>query len=262
MQNYARCCLNSAMSENIFSVSGKLCIVTGAATGLGAHISRLLLKNGARVVGIGVGEPAWNSAEFGEKFQYFTCDVCEEDAIADVLENVQRTCGSIDVVVNNAGISRVEKSMNFSAEGFRQIMNVNVVAAGLVAAICAKQMRKNGTNGSIINITSVMADSSISGLSAYSATKAALEQLTCGLASEWARYGIRVNNLSPGWFPTGMTNSYIDQGLGQLLKTRIPMSRLGEASELDGACLLLASDASQYMTGSTITVDGGFSLIN
>lgn len=250
------------MSKNIFSVTNKLCIVTGASAGLGAHFSRLLLKSGARVVGIARGELGWDCAEFGENFQYFACDVCEEEAISSILENVQSRYGSVDVVVNNAGSSRVEKSMNFSATGFREILNVNVVAAGTVAAKCAKQMRKSGTNGSIINVTSVMADSSISGLSAYSATKAALEQLTCGLASEWARYGIRVNNLSPGWFPTGMTNSYIDQGLGQILKARIPMSRLGDASELDGAFLLLASDASRYMTGTTITVDGGFSLIN
>lgn len=250
------------MGENIFSVLNKLCIVTGASSGLGAHIARLLLKNGARVVGIGLDEPEWDFAEFGENFQFILCDVCDEEALVAVLESVQNNFGAADVVVNNAGISRVEKSANFSATSLREIFDVNLVAAGMVAAICAKQMRKNGTKGSIINVTSVMADSSVPGLSAYSATKAALAQLTSGLASEWARHGIRVNNLSPGWFPTGMTNSYIEQGLGQLLKARIPMSRLGELDELDGACLLLASDASRYMTGSTITVDGGFSLIN
>ena len=236
--------------------------MTGASSGLGAHISRLLLNNGARVFGIGLDQPEWDSAEFGEKFQFMVCDVCEEESVASVLEQVHSKFGALDVVVNNAGISRVEKSMKFSAASFREVLDVNVVAAGTVAAICAKHMRKSGTNGSIINVTSVMADSSISGLSIYSATKAALAQLTSGLASEWARYGIRVNNLSPGWFPTGMTNTYIEQGLGHILKARIPMSRLGEANELDGACLLLASDASRYMTGSTITVDGGFSLIN
>ena len=107
-----------------------------------------------------------------------------------------------------------------------------------------------------------MADSTIAGLSSYAAAKAALTQLTRGMAAEWARHGIRVNNLAPGWFPSGMTNRYVEQGIDQVLKARIPMSRLGEHSELDGACLLLASDASRYMTGTTLTVDGGFSLIN
>lgn len=250
------------MNENIFSVSNKLCFVTGVSTGLGGHFAQLLLKNGARVIGIGLYEPEWSGAEFGDNFQFTQCDVRDEDALVRVLEHVHGQIGAVEVVVNNAGISQVEKSMKFSASGLREILDVNVVAAGMVAAICAKQMRSNATKGSIINVTSVLAQSSVSGLSAYSATKAALSQLTCGLAAEWARYGIRVNNLSPGWFPTGMTNSYMDQGLGQLLKSRIPMSRLGEASELDGALLLLASDASRYITGSTITVDGGFSLIN
>lgn len=250
------------MSDNIFSVSNKLCIVTGVSSGLGAHFSRLLLNNGALVVGIGLNRPEWDSSEYGEKFLFMNCDVCDEEALTGVLERVQDQFGGADVVVNNAGISRVEKSMKLSVTDFREILDVNVVGAGLVAALCAQQMRKNGIKGSIINVTSVMVDSSVPGLSAYSASKAALSQLTSGLASEWARYGIRVNNLSPGWFPTGMTNFYIDQGLGQLLKSRIPMSRLGDAAELDGACLLLASDASRYMTGSTITVDGGYSLIN
>lgn len=250
------------MSENIFSVQDKVCFVTGASIGLGAHIARLLLDNGARVAGVGLEEPDWNTAQFGENFQFVRCDIRDEKTIVDLLENVQSQFGAIDVVVNNAGVSCVEKSKNFSAENLREILDVNVVAAGLVASVCAKQMRKSDKGGSIINVTSVLANSSITGLSAYSATKAALTQLTSGMASEWARFGIRVNNLAPGWFPTGMTNTYIEQGLGQLLKARVPMSRLGDPAELDGAVLLLASDASRYMTGSTITVDGGFSLIN
>lgn len=250
------------MVEGIFSVSGKLCLVTGVSGGLGAHISQLLLKNGSRVVGIGLNEPEWDSGEFGEIFKFIDCDIRNEEAIVGVLEQIQKEFGPADVVVNNAGVSHIEKSMKLTASGFREVLDVNVVAAGLIGSICAKHMHKNGVKGSIINVTSVMAESSVPGLSVYSATKAALSQLTCGLAAEWARHGIRVNNLSPGWFPTGMTNSYLDQGLGPLLKTRIPMARLGDASDLDGAFLLLASDASRYITGTTITVDGGFSLIN
>lgn len=250
------------MGTNIFSVSDKVCFVSGASTGLGAHIARLLLNNGARVIGVSRSELDWDADRFGDKFQFSICDIRDEQDMVAIFEQAESSFGAVDVVVNNAGISCVEKSANFSSAGLSEIFGVNVIAAGLVAGIAAKQMRKSKKGGSIINVTSVMADSSVAGLSAYSATKAALTQLTSGMASEWARYGVRVNNLSPGWFPTGMTNSYIEQGLGNLLKARVPMQRLGDASELDGAVLLLASDASRYMTGSTITVDGGFSLIN
>lgn len=250
------------MSETIFSVAGKVCLVTGASSGLGGHIARLLLENGALVSGLARTEPDWDTAAYEGAFNFAKCDVCDEEAVTATIDEMKNQNGSIEVLFNNAGVSNIEKARKMSAEGLRAIFDVNVIAAGVVARICAEQMRKTGKGGSIINMTSVMRDTSVAGLSAYSASKAALGQLTSGLASEWARDGIRVNNLSPGWFPTGMTNSYLEQGLGEVLKARIPMARLGDAHELDGACLLLASDASRYMTGTTITVDGGFSLIN
>lgn len=250
------------MEDKIFDVTQKVCVVTGASSGLGARFAQILLSRGAQVVGISRTDIGWDALPFEGRYDNFSGDIREEETVEALFSYVEEKYGRCDVVINNAAVSRVEKSMKFTADGLKDILEINVVAAGLVASNAAQLMKRCKTGGSIINVTSVMADSSITGLSAYSATKAALEQMTRGMAFEWARYGVRVNNLAPGWFPTNMTSQYFEQGLEQLLKARIPFKRLGDSSELDGACLLLASDASKYMTGSTITVDGGFSLSN
>lgn len=250
------------MSDPIFSVRGKVCLVTGVSTGLGGYFARLMLSRGARVVGIARTEIDWEAGDFESHFDNLFGDLREEETIDRVIDHLKEQYGRVDILINNAGVSRIERAMDFSYDGLRDIVDINVISAGLVGSKAAALMREVGNGGSIINVTSVMAQSSLVGLSAYSATKAALSQLTHGMAVEWARYGIRVNNLAPGWFPTPMTTDHLDRGMSQVLKTRIPMKRLGEPQELDGACLLLASEASRYITGSTITVDGGFSLIN
>lgn len=250
------------MDDPIFSLKGKICLVTGASTGLGAHFARLLLSRGAIVVGVARTEIDWDTGVFDGCFDYFLGDLCEQQTVEKLFSYIKDTYGKLDVVINNAGISRIERAMSFNADAMREILEINVIAAGLVASNAAHLMRVTGTKGSIINVTSVMADSAITGLSSYSATKSALEQLTRGMANEWARHDIRVNNLAPGWFPTAMTNDYFEKGMEGVLKARVPMGRLGMPSDLDGVCILLASNASRYMTGSTINVDGGFSLIN
>lgn len=251
-----------AMTKDIFSVQDKTCLVTGGSSGLGAHMTRLLLDKGAHVTSISTGDVSWDASAYGDQFSSVVGDVRDETMLNKLFGSAEKRSGSFDVVINNAGITFVEKSMKFDSERMREILDINVVSAGRIASMAAQQMRTSGKGGSIINVTSVLADSTIAGLSSYAAAKAALTQLTRGMAAEWARHGVRVNNLAPGWFPSKMTNRYVEQGIDQVLKARIPMSRLGEHNELDGACLLLASDASRYMTGTTITVDGGFSLIN
>ena len=246
----------------IFSVQDKECLITGVSSGLGAHMARLLLDNGASVTGISMDELNWDASAYGERFTPLIGDVRDQTVVEALFGSVEKRSGAFDVVINNAGVSHVEKSIKFDSERMREVLDINVVSAGQIASMAAQQMRSSGKGGSIINVTSVLADSTIAGLSNYAAAKAALTQLTRGMAAEWARYGVRVNNLAPGWFPSGMTNHYVEQGIDKVLKARIPMSRLGEHSELDGVCLLLASDASRYMTGTTLTIDGGFSLIN
>lgn len=250
------------MSKELFSIKDKVCLVTGVSRGLGAHIAQLYLAHGAKVIGISREEPRWDVGAHADHFEHFIGDITDASAVEKLFAHVNDVHGNVDVVVNNAGISQVQRLDKIATHELQKIFDLNVYAATNIATQASVQMRKNKVAGSIINITSVMSDSSMTGLAAYSASKAALSQLTKSMAIEWARSGVRVNNLSPGWFPSAMTDEYFKKGLGQVLKARVPLARLGEASDLDGACLLLASDASKYMTGTTLTVDGGYSLIS
>lgn len=253
---------NRLMDEKIFSVRDKVCVITGVSTGLGAHMARVLLTHGAKVIGISRTELEWESNVYGDQFHAISGDVRIEKDMHDVFKKIREVFMCPDVVINNAGISYIEKSIHLNHQNLKDILDINLVAAGSVSQMAAEIMRSNKQGGSIINVSSVMANSAITGLAAYSATKAALEQLSRSFAMEWAKYGIRVNNLAPGWFHTPMTSDFLDKGMAGALKTRIPMGRLGELTDLDGALLLLSSNASKYMTGSTITVDGGYSVVN
>lgn len=250
------------MSHDLFSIEGKVCLVTGVSKGLGAHIAQLYLSHGAIVLGVSREAPQWSVEKHAANFEHVVGDVTENDVVDSLFSKLAHSFGGVDVVVNNAGSTQIQRLNDIQEDDLEKLFEINVYAATKVATRASALMRDNKVSGSIINVTSVMSNSSMTGLAAYSASKAALSQLTQSMAIEWARYGVRVNNLSPGWFPSPMTDGYFKKGLGQVLKARIPVGRLGEASDLDGACLLLASDASQYMTGTTITVDGGYSLIS
>lgn len=244
------------MADDIFSVRGKTCLITGASSGLGAHFAKLLASRGAKVMGASRTE-----VEFGdtENLRHTKCDITSREDVAAAFDAVEKAFGPAEIVINNAGEALFARAEEIEETDFSSLIDVNVVGTARVTREAVKRMRRDGRGGAIVHVTSVLAGRSLSGLSAYGATKAALEHMTRSQASEWARHGIRVNAIAPGWFPTGMTQPHLDKGFGAALKTRIPMRRLGEASELDGAILLLASDASRYMTGSVVTVDGGFS---
>jgi 2-deoxy-D-gluconate 3-dehydrogenase len=242
------------MASDIFSVEGRICLVTGASSGLGAHFAALLASRGAQVAGASFTEPA----EAMENVLHFDCDIRDGAAVTATFDAVEREWGPIQVLINAAGVAEFERAEALEDEVFAELLDVNVTGTMRVTREAVKRMQKAKQGGSIINISSVLATKTMSGLSAYGGSKAALEQLTRAHAAEWARHGIRVNALAPGWFPTAMTQQHFDKGLDQILKTRIPMRRLGTPDDLDGALLLLASEASRYMTGSVITVDGGF----
>ncbi|MBO6637525.1 MAG: SDR family oxidoreductase [Roseitalea sp.] len=245
------------MADPLFSVEGKVCLVTGASTGLGAGFAQHLLARGALVVNLSDVAPDWDAGEMSNRFADMRGDVRDESDVNGAIGTALKAFGGFDVLVNNAAGFVVEKAARQDAAGFGSIMDVNVTA---VANVCRKAhavMRANG-GGAIVNVTSVLGRRPMRGLSAYATSKAALEQLTRALALEWASDGVRVNALAPGWYPTAMTRGHLDSGLAALLKTSIPMGRLGMPDDLAGALLLLVSDASRYMTGTTITVDGGY----
>lgn len=183
-----------------------------------------------------------------------TLDVTSGDSVSQAFSAVGR---NIDVVVNNAGISGGAAAIDQTAEDFDAVIDTNLKGVFLVAQAAARRMREQKTGGSIVNIASILGLRVAGHLSAYAASKAAVVHLTKTLALEWARYGIRVNALCPGYIETPINRDFFQTEAGKALITRIPSRRLGLAAELDGPLLLLCSDAASYMTGSTIAVDGG-----
>ncbi len=244
------------MASDIFSVEGRICMVTGASSGLGAHFARILTERGARVADASnSGADKTDDA----RILHLHCDIRNAADVAAAFDAVEREYGAVDVLVNAAGIAQFERAEALGDDAFAEIMDINVNGTMRVTGEAMKRMSAAKRGGSIIHVTSVLARKTMSGLSAYGGSKAALEQMTRSQAAEWARHGIRVNALAPGWFPTAMTQQHFDKGLDRVLQTRIPMRRLGAPGDLDGALLLLASEASRYMTGTVLTVDGGFS---
>ncbi|MCI5074734.1 SDR family oxidoreductase [Oricola sp.] len=243
------------MADDILGVAGKVCLVTGASSGLGAHFAALLAGRGALVAGASCAPPVGEDASV----RHYDCDIRDGAAVEAVFEAVERDLGPVDVLVNAAGIAHFERAEQFDDEALADVFSTNVAGTMRVTREAATRMLAAKRSGSIIQVTSVLARTGMAGVCAYAGTKAALEQMMRAQAIEWARSGVRINALAPGWFATAMTKPFLDKGAGGFLKGRIPMRRLGRPDDLDGALLLLASDASRYMTGTVLTVDGGFS---
>jgi NAD(P)-dependent dehydrogenase (short-subunit alcohol dehydrogenase family) len=182
-----------------------------------------------------------------------TSDVSVKAAIADVEQNL----GPIDIVVNNSGVSISKPVLDHTENDWDAVLDVNLKGAFLVATEAARHMRDAQRPGSIINIESILSFRQAGAVAAYAASKAGLSQLTRTMALELARYRIRVNGIAPGYFSTEINQGYFDTDPGRALIKRIPQRRLGELADLDGPLLLLASDASRYMTGTTLVIDGG-----
>ena len=245
--------------ENPFDLSGKVALITGASSGLGKHFAKTLSSNGAITI------LAARRVEKMEKLQselendsfIINLDVTSKESVNSLKDEIENTIGRLDIVINNAGISDPVRFKDITEDSWLSILETNLNGAFRIAKMATDIMLKNKDGGNIINIASILAERVGLNLASYASAKAALVQLTKSMALELARSNIRVNALAPGYILTEINQDFFDTEEGQEYISKIPMKRLGLESELDGALLLLASDASSFMTGSVITVDGG-----
>jgi NAD(P)-dependent dehydrogenase (short-subunit alcohol dehydrogenase family) len=243
-------------------LQGKCALVTGAFGGLGRHFALTLVRAGARVglVGRRVQAGLALAAEVraaGGTVSVQAMDVTDAQSVRSAVDAVVEALGPIDVLVNNAGVAVTRPFLDLTEQDWNDVVEVNLNGAWRVAQCVARHMRDGKRGGSIINIASITGLRVAGAISAYVASKAGLIQLTQAMALELARYRIRVNALAPGYIETDLNREFFASEAGQALIKRIPQRRIGQAEELDGPLLLLASDASSYMTGSVIVADGG-----
>jgi len=245
------------------TLSGKRLLITGASSGLGAHFARLAARNGASVAIAARRRERLEALlpelrELGApKAEAFALDVADEASIADCVGAVFETFGGLDVLVNNAGVSGGGAAIESDAAEFDSVIGVNLRGVWLMAVETARRWRDTGSGGAIVNIASILGLRVSPGVAPYSISKAGVVQMTHALALEWARFGIRVNALAPGYFETEMNEGFFDTEPGKRLISRIPMRRIGGLAEIEGPFLLLAGDQSSFMTGAVIPVDGG-----
>jgi NAD(P)-dependent dehydrogenase (short-subunit alcohol dehydrogenase family) len=245
-----------------FDLSGKVALVTGASSGLGVHFARTLAAAGASVAIAArrADRLASLQAELlnaGVKAAAVELDVQSGKSVKAAFDAAEKMLGAIDIVVNNAGISIVKPALDMPEEDWDAVVDTNLRGAWLVAQTAAKRWVAAKRPGVIVNIASILGLRTIGQVAPYNASKAGLIHLTRVLAMEWARYDIRVNAICPGYIETEMNRDFWKTPGGQRLIERIPQRRIGQPEHLDGALLLLASDAGTFMTGSVLTVDGG-----
>jgi NAD(P)-dependent dehydrogenase (short-subunit alcohol dehydrogenase family) len=251
--------------QELFDLSGKTAIVTGGGSGLGRQMAGALAELGANLVLCArkaerCERAASELSELGVRALALPCDVRKPDDVQAVVDRAAEELGSVDVLVNNAGTAWGAPAEDTPLEGWQKVVDVNLTGVFLCSKAAGRKMIESGGGGSIVNIASV------AGLRgsppgpmdaiAYNASKGGVISFTRDLAHKWAQYGIRVNAIAPGWFPSDMSKVLLERH-GESFLERIPLRRFGGPEDLKGAIAFLASPASAYVTGQTLVVDGG-----
>jgi NAD(P)-dependent dehydrogenase (short-subunit alcohol dehydrogenase family) len=251
------------MTTHVGTLSDRVAIVTGASSGLGARFATVLAQAGAAVVACGRRfERLEALAATDQRIHPLRCDVADAAERAVLVDTTLERFGRVDVCVNNAGVSSGGPERQATLGVFRDVMRVNVEALFGLSQAVGVHMRERGS-GSVVNVSSMfsLVASSPVPEAGYVASKSAVNGLTRELAVQWARDGVRVNAIAPGWFPSEMTAELLDDERARgWLERQCPMGRVGRIDELDGVLLFLASDASSYCTGQVIAVDGGWTI--
>ena len=247
---------------DLFDLTGKTALVTGASGGLGRHFALTLAKAGATVAVAArrddrVAGVTSEIAGAGGNAIAVSMDVGNRESIANAFETVEQTAGPVTILVNNAGISGRGMTLNMPEDVFDNVMETNLKGVWNVAQAAAQRMVAAELPGSIINIASILGLRQAKAVMPYATSKAAVVQMTKLLALEWAQFNIRVNALAPGYFVTDLNREFLSSDAGQAIVSHVPQKRTGELVDLDGPLLLLASEAGAYMTGAIVPVDGG-----
>ena len=254
------------MNTNPFNLDGRLALVTGSSRGIGRALAEALGNAGAHLVINGRNEAALETtaAELRDKgltVHTCVCDVTDSDAVSEMVRGIETDHGPLEILVNNAGMQQRGSILDFPIEGLRRVLETNLIAPFIVAQAAARAMADRG-RGKIINIGSVQSQLGRPTIVPYAASKGGIVLLTRGLCAELGPLGIQVNTLAPGYFATELTADLVaDKEFSEWVSNRTPAGRWGKVSELGGTVVFLASDASSFVNGQTIFVDGGMTAV-
>jgi 3-oxoacyl-[acyl-carrier protein] reductase len=249
-------------AAEIFDLKGRVALVTGASSGLGRRFAEVLAANGAAVALVArraerLKELQTKIEKSGGKAIAIEADVLDRASMTRAFDQAEKALGTVTILVNNAGVAHSTRATELSEEEWRRVVGTNLDAVFFTAQEAARRMLAANKKGAIVNIASVLGFGVSKGTIAYSTAKAGVIQMTKALGLELAFKGVRVNAIAPGWFVTEINRDYLNSEQGGKLTRDIPIGRFGQDGDLDGALLLLVSDAGAYIAGATVVVDGG-----
>jgi 3-oxoacyl-[acyl-carrier protein] reductase len=251
----------SMKAAEMFDLKGRVALVTGASGGLGLRFAEVLAANGASVALVARRADRLKAAQeriekAGGKAAAIEADVLDRGQMRRAFDAAEAAFGTVTILVNNAGVAHSTRALDLAEEEWQRVIRTNLDAVFFWAQEAARRMVAAGKAGSIVNIASVLGFGTSKGTIAYATAKAGVIQMTKALGLELAFKGVRVNAIAPGWFVTDINRGYLE-GAGRGLTRDIPVGRFGRDGDLDGALLLLASDAGGYIAGATVVCDGG-----